>query len=506
MRRPAPLFALLLPVLLALAPGRPGAAAPEPPEFREIRLSSNLPILGVDFHDMNGDGLLDLVVQEGRQIVVYLFDRERGVLPEPQARCELPPGAFVYDLGTPNAKLGYGIVFLMSNGVYHVAYRDGRFQVESTVLVELPTFFEGESTEPPVRMPFLFDFDGDGRADLIVPQTDAFAVLTQQQDGTFRVNQRIPLTPDVRVDTAGGSLQDEVTTTISLPNFFVADVNGDQHPDLVLFVGESFEIYLQDGKGHFPPAPSTELAVTVEGARKKKGRAFAFEIPPEVLDINRDGLADAILTYPSKGITAIFLGRKEARTSATPDQILKVEGYTYRVPGWVTDLNGDGFADLVQVQAKKMGVWSALQVLMTRTIDVDLTVHPWDPKAGRFNPDPAYRKELTIPFVIAVNNRSISIDFPMLINFDGDYNGDGLRDFLVKTDMGTLSVFFGRRDGVFDGEPGLKLPTLDTSAYTGAAPYIRDLNGDGISDIVLLHRDMENKHNALEVLYSVKKR
>ncbi|MBI3270010.1 MAG: VCBS repeat-containing protein [Planctomycetes bacterium] len=474
-------------------------------EFQEIRVYSDLPIVGVSAHDLNGDGLLDLVVQEGRRILVYLFDKERGISVEPQAQVELPPGAFAYDLGAINETTGFGVSYLMSDGVYHVLYKDGAFQVESKQLVELPTFFHGESTEPPVRLPFLQDLDGDGRIDLLVPQPDALAVLSQAKDGTFRVNQRIRLTPEVHVGTGGGTLEEEVTTTVSLPNFYVADVNADKRADVLLFEGDAFEIYAQDAQGRFPPAPTTRFALEGDASRKRKQRAYSFEIPPEVLDINRDGLVDAVVTNASKGTTAIFLGKAGGRTSGTPDQVVKVEGYCYRVPGWVADLNGDGFADLVQVQAKKMGVWSALQVLMTRTIDVDLTVNLWDPKTSRFEGDPAFKKELTVPFVISVTNRTISVDFPFLITFDGDFNGDGLRDLIVKTDPQTLTLFEGRRQGVFDEKPGLRIPTMDTSAYTGATVLVRDLNGDGVSDIILLHRDIENKANAIELLFSRKR-
>ncbi|MBI5369010.1 MAG: VCBS repeat-containing protein [Planctomycetes bacterium] len=497
-----------LAVLLAFA-AAPATAAAEDlrdrVEFTGIRVYAAQPILEIECRDLNADGLLDLILQEGRQIQVFLFERDKGIPIDPQARIELPTGAFLYDLGDLNPTTGFGIAYLMSDGAYFVPYAHGAFQVESLQLIELPTFFSGESTEPPVRVEFMKDLNADRRADLVLPQIDAFAVLTQDASGEFRINQRIPITPDVRVEAGGWSFQDGLKTSIALPNFFVTDANGDGRPDLVLFQGDNFSVFRQDADGHFPPTPSADVVINVEGAHKRKQRVFSFEIPPEVRDLNGDAMADALVTYASRGVTALFLGRQEGPPPAAPDQLLKVDGYVYRMPGWVADLDGDGHLDLVSVEAKKMGVWSALQVIMTRTIDVDLTVNLWSAAEGKFAAEAAFRKEITVPFVISVTNRTISVDFPFLINFAGDYNADGLRDFLVKTDLSTLTVYYGAKSGVFEEKPGMRISTTDTSAYTGAVPHIHDLNGDGISDIVLLHHDIEDRHNALEILLSRRK-
>ena len=65
---------------------------------------------------------------------------------------------------------------------------------------------------------------------------------------------------------------------------------------------------------------------------------------------------------------------------------------------------------------------------------------------------------------------------------EGDWNGDGLPDFIAAHATGNVSYFMGR------AAPGvLPSPTLMPS-YLGHTSLVRgDWNGDGIDDVALAH-------------------
>ncbi len=67
-----------------------------------------------------------------------------------------------------------------------------------------------------------------------------------------------------------------------------------------------------------------------------------------------------------------------------------------------------------------------------------------------------------------------------LFLIDGDFNGDGRRDVLVKRSPTQWDVFLSSTNGSrFTPQPGLTFEIPIEGAFE-----IKDLNGDGVSDLV----------------------
>ncbi|HRT96022.1 MAG TPA: VCBS repeat-containing protein, partial [Planctomycetota bacterium] len=70
-----------------------------------------------------------------------------------------------------------------------------------------------------------------------------------------------------------------------------------------------------------------------------------------------------------------------------------------------------------------------------------------------------------------------------MMRFEGDYNGDGRPDLLVREKTEQISIYFntGRRDPLFSRDPDIVLDNLPN--FGGLA--LSDLNADGCTDLLL---------------------
>jgi len=280
------------------------------------------------------------------------------------------------------------------------------------------------------------DFNGDGKADLVVVNQNAntISVLLGNGAGTF----------GPKTDYATGA------TPIGVA---VGDFNGDGKPDVAVanFGGKSVSLLLGNGDGTFKPKTDIALSTTpvslVLGDFNGDGKldlAVATEdLANDYVNILR-GNGDGTFQAPLTTVT----------DSAPKGISINLEPFSTIGVG---DINGDGRLDLVVVNNQDSVSQRSGLFYFGGTVSVLVG-----------NGDATFQAPKN--FAVGTSPRTVAL---------GDFNGDGRLDFAVGNYIsGTLSVFMNTGGGSFSS----------SSLAPGGAPLslaAGDFNGDGLGDLAV---------------------
>jgi hypothetical protein len=216
-------------------------------------------------------------------------------------------------------------------------------------------------------------------------------------------------------------------------------------------------------------------------------------------DFNGDGVSDlvlgAFLANSYAGVSYVIFGSRGGFTSSfnltslngingfavlgiTPSDRL---GYSASMAG---DLNGDGLSDLV------LGAYTANSAAGASYVIFGSRAE-FAPSFNLTNLNGS--NGFTVPGVVVNGYLGLSVSMA------GDINGDGISDLilgasLANSDAGTSYVIFGSRGGFapsfnltnLNGTNGFTVPGVVEGGYLGGpVSTAGDLNGDGVSDLVL---------------------
>jgi len=274
----------------------------------------------------------------------------------------------------------------------------------------------------PVGSVALGDFNGDGKADLVVTNypDSSVSVLLGNGDGTFQS----------KVDYSAGPQPVSVA---------VGDFNGDGKVDLVVANGNdgpsNVSVLLGNGDGTFQAAANYSVGSLL----------YPYMSPASVAvgDFNGDGKAD-LATANQFGNVSVLLGNGDG----TFETAAHYPAGAGAVAVAVGDFNGDGKADLVTVNYAD----NSLSVLLGNG-------------DGTFQASVNYTLA-TFPYV---SPDSVAV---------ADFNGDGKADLAVaNASAGSVSVLLGKGDGTFQAKVDYPAGTDPTSVLVG------DFNGDGKADL-----------------------
>ena len=144
------------------------------------------------------------------------------------------------------------------------------------------------------------DVNGDGRDDLVVPDVDGFWVFVQMSDGTFADPVKIgPSTNMSRIYGADGYRYDPWSQS----RVHEVDYNRDGRRDLMFWNADHFEVHLQDERGLFTPKAetfTTDVAFDSDNLSSLATGDMMGKVLHSLTDMNGDGVAD-LVTFSLEG-------------------------------------------------------------------------------------------------------------------------------------------------------------------------------------------------------------
>ncbi len=442
--------------------------------------------------DVDGDGDLDLAVGGVGFLAVWLRDDD-AVRFEPGSEFQLDPdqkiagGAFGDFDGDGDLDLVASRRGDSGPGDTERYLNDG-----SGGFAFDPTFFASQVIASNQRILLVaFDVDGDGDTDIV---RGGFQIQLLENDGVGGVQESSLATnsargllqgdldgdgdDDVALERADVYLRNDggtVFTPVALPpsgnagmRLRMGDLDGDGDLDFIRGEGVSIvDVLRNDGTGTFFNVGPRGLL------------PFNFASPAEMLDFDLDGDLDFVVEDK--------LLRNDGNLNFAFDPSVNPTGSDLGME-LVTDLDGDGYPDLI-TQGARLGVaFNAQGVEFTREEKLEPGFH-WIvfDASGDGMPDLFGRDFLLINdgrgrFI----DRSIDLPvapLPVINRFVADFDDDGDRDLATPSQQAGLSLALNDGAGVFTT---MAVPPTVITMLGSEIPLVDDFDGDGDQDFVKL--------------------
>lgn len=433
-------------------------------------------VLGCRVGDCNGDGKSDviLIVDEnnGQRVAKVYLQREGDRFP-PTAGQTLPLSAStnLVQMADLDGDGRAEVVTVDRQGLW--IYRsDGQQLLPSTQpAAAAATIFAGGIERSILPQEFIRVVGGRPLA--LVPTAEGFSVWEYRQ-GKFQALGQIGVNHMVFQDErpakqfgnqAGGF-------GMSLPEVSAGDANGDQRDDLYLLWPDRLAIFLQNGSGGFDNPPKTFLRF-----QKTEGDFCQAQLA----DFDRDGRQDLICSRSLGGVSGahteidFYPADRLLQGNAEGSQHVTLTDACGNL--LVDNLDRTGGLELI-VPAIELGIMSTVKTMITGKTDFHLLVYPID-NLGRPAKEPAVRRKLSCRPSFDQANPTASIR----VELSGDYDGDGLPDVAFADGDGQLSFYRGVPGEYIQTKASLVLDMPDPDRL-----QVASLNGDGRSDLVVIHR------------------
>jgi hypothetical protein len=411
--------------------------------------------------DLNGDGKDELVSAncDDNNVTVYVNNGSGSFATGVHyAAGSRPVGVTVADVNgdghndvLASCTRSADIKVLLGNG-------DGTVQVPSVGYVT------GGS---PLVPPLVADFNGDGKADIVVPDDEfSFVYLQGYGDGSFRSAVNYYAEP-------GGGFQAQAVNIAS------GDFNGDGIPDFVIgninkANNSSITVFISNADGTLNPGVNYSNSTFTH---------YSLQYVA-VADFNGDGILDIAATDNFNGVVQIFTGNGDG--TFTPGATYATDPATAANPVSlvVGDFNNDGKPDLAVVN--NYG-----------------GIPPTSATVGvLINNGNGFNTAVTYP----LDNVATEITAAALVN--GNKNLDLVVPLFGQCTLNPgpcpkpdtrVAILLGNGDGTFTGQPDFQL-----GANTYYNPYyaaVGDLNGDGIPDLAVTIEDQVKFHQGIAVAF-----
>lgn len=460
-------MSVLLAIAVALAPlaTREGGG---PATLRSIPVDAGWSADEVALADLDGDGQREVLVALHaderafeRRLEAW---RAKGAELERVTSIPLTRDVVAFAHGDVLAGGGEELVLFNAGGAFAL-----RVEGESRPVRLLAADFLWQAADPEDAFDWsegVRDLDGDGLADLVLPEPDGFAIAVQRREegaGSFGIVSRARVPREAaepgqrergerqnggaRADRDGGSFtiglqigddgQDDeqrrgplvsLHEQVPSPAWFDWDADGDL--DLVLQTRTMLHAWIQDA-GAFAEAPRVSLALPVAAGRS---RELDVSYSAHAVDLDRDARVDyAVFASDKKSDDVRTQGLFFEQAAAEPDSVEKgaslfgADGTPTSLlvfAGFLSepqfrDLDGDGLPELV-VQTFRPDLIDQIRSAASESIEIEMFVYR--NRAGLL----AKKPELARRFDVALDEGELELEFL------GDLTGDRLAELLVR--------------------------------------------------------------------------
>ncbi len=472
--------------------------------FRRLDLAGEAHF-GAFAEDLTGTGRRDLIALSGGRISVFRADpaQPAGYSTTPELLVT-GPLAYFADVADVLPAKGKEILVMTPDGVSCFAQENGRFltrlnpliRCESVLLmgaIRASIAVDDQPNVPVLPWNFAFDANGDGRDDVLVPHDKGTDLYLQQAPGQFAKPVTFPVLPLVHHFPASGARPDSLRQKEArAPWFRVSvtpvegrDVNGDGRLDLLAgpdYFGRKYW-FAQKIDGSFDTSRA-DLPREADDARSPHIRR---------MDINGDGRLDLFIEDNDvkdvfRIVTTVAVKLADAKGQLPPKaKLIQDQNVLIHTNLPLYDFDGDGALDFAMFKTDitpvDIGNW--IRQCMGR-IDGDVNFFLFNKKENAYE-RPAYSLPVSLRFKVDPTETLMGLVWERylttMMRFEGDFNGDGRLDLLVRTETEQLSIHFnsGNRSRLLSRRPDIVLGNLPD--FGGIA--ISDLNGDGCSDMLL---------------------
>ena len=388
------------------------------------------------------------------------------------------------------------------------------FDLESAtehVLVTVPSMVPPPNDNIP-HVDISHDVNGDARDDLVVPDSDGFWVFVQLRNSTFA--DPVKLGPDTKKDRIYG-VDEYRYTPWNQSRIHEMDYNQDGRNDLVFWNIDHFEVHHQDEHGLFASVATTfttsvafdsddlaSLAAPHGVRHRRRDHNPTGNLTGRVLhsltDMNGDGIADLVIfsllggsLWHMHSSYEVHYGTPTRDGGTEFSQDISTAIHSDGIPFGIGqyDFDRDGQVDIM-FTTLKLGVFRVIGILVDGILtgSVSRDLKIYRMKGGIYSDKPnATRKIEVYP---GKESGKKAATFPSLLI--GDVNGDKRLDLLMQKGQKELRVFTGvPRQRLFARKlQKIMVNTPNNEKHT----WLVDLNKDNKQDIFMYHPSTTDSH------------